>query len=93
MEFLIHNIVTLSPSPLNSDVIIDLNSSVHQFNSFGNFNNAISNITNSESKQDREKSPKKSFGPKMAKTIRNSQAPSNKRFSYAEDNNDNNKNQ
>ena len=93
VEFLIHNIVTLSPSPLNSDVIIDLNSSVHQFNSFGNFNNAISNITNSESKQDREKSPKKSFGPKMAKTTRNSQAPSNKRFSYAEDNNDINKKQ
>ena len=90
IEFLIHNIVTLSPSPINSDVIIDLNSSINQFNSFGNFNNAMSNIASSDIKQNneinKEKSPKKSFNPKYAsKPIRNSQIPYNKRFSYVDE--------
>ena len=101
IEFLIHNIVSLSPSPINSDVIIDLNSSVNQFNSFGNFSNTISNISNSDMKQNKEtnkdKSPKKSFNPKLAasKTNRNSQISYYKRLSYAEnsDNKDMNKKQ
>ena len=45
IEFLIHNIISLSPSPLNSDVILDLKSSCNQYKSFGNFNYAISNIS------------------------------------------------
>ena len=97
IEILIHNIVTLSPSPINSDVIIDLNSSVNQFNSFGNFNNAISSITTSEIKQNKEtnkeNSPKKSFNPKHdSKPIRNSQVPLKKRFSYVDDSNINDTN-
>ena len=43
IEFLIYNIVSLSPSPLNSDVLLDLK------NSFDNFNQAISNFSNSRS--------------------------------------------
>ena len=42
IEFLIHNIVTLSPSPINSDIILDLKSSSEQDNSFGNYNKALS---------------------------------------------------
>ena len=51
LEFLIHNIVSLSPSPLNSDVIIDLKSSLDQDNSFGNFNRVISNLSNKENSE------------------------------------------
>ena len=47
IEILIYNIVSLSPSPLNSDVIIDLQSSSEQNNSFENFNQVISKIPNS----------------------------------------------
>ncbi len=46
IEFLIYNIISLSPSPLNSDVIIDLESSIDQDNLFGNYNKVISNISN-----------------------------------------------
>ena len=51
LEFLIYNIVSLSPSPLNSDVIIDLKSSLDQDSSFGNFNRVISNISNISNKE------------------------------------------
>ena len=44
IEFLIYNIVSLSPSPINSDIILDLKSSSEQDNSFGNYNRAISNL-------------------------------------------------
>ena len=43
---MIYNIISLSPSPLNSDVIIDLESSIDQDNLFGNYNKVISNISN-----------------------------------------------
>ena len=46
IEILIFNIVSLSPSPLNSDVILDLRSSSEQNNSFENINQVISNIPN-----------------------------------------------
>ena len=44
IEFLIYNIVSLSPSPLNWDIILVLKSSSEQDNSFGNYNRAISNL-------------------------------------------------
>ena len=40
IEILIYNIVTLTPSPLNSDVILDLKCSLEQDKTFGQFTNA-----------------------------------------------------
>ena len=54
IEFLIYNIVSLSPSPLSSDVILDLKSSLEQDNLFGNYNKVITNISNIKSKQIQE---------------------------------------
>ena len=45
IEFLLYNIVTLSPSPLNSDVILDLKSSCEQDNLRRNYNRAISKMS------------------------------------------------
>ena len=54
IEFLIYNIVSLSPSPLNSDVILDLKSSLEQDNLLGNYNKVITNISNIKNKQIKE---------------------------------------
>ena len=35
IEFLIYNIVNFSPSPLQSDIILDLKSSIEQYQSLG----------------------------------------------------------
>ena len=54
IEFLIYNIVTLSPSPLNSDIILDLKSSFEQNNSFGKYNGDTAKLHNSGIKNNNE---------------------------------------
>ena len=51
IEFLINNIIVLTPSPINSDIVLDLKSLGDQGSLFGNYNQAISNICSSSQKQ------------------------------------------
>ena len=41
IEIILYNIINLSPSPLNSDIIIDLNSSCSQDETFGNLKDGL----------------------------------------------------
>ena len=90
IEFLIYNIVSLSPSPLNSDVILDLKSSCDQYKSFGNFNNAISNFPRPEERNlsNNEITTIKTLAvDKEARHITNSKAIRNTIQSFAIENN------
>ena len=94
IEFLIHNIISLSPSPLNSDVILDLKSSCDQYKSFGNFNYAISNIfLMEESNQfnNESNSRKTCYSNKEMKIFNYSEISQGNRLSFPIGNNFNNK--
>ena len=51
IEFLINNIIVLTPSPINSDIVLDLSALRNQDSIFGSYNQAISNISSSSQKQ------------------------------------------
>ena len=48
IEILIYNIISLTPSPLNSDIILDLKCSLEQDKTFGQFTNAYRHKSTSE---------------------------------------------
>ena len=94
IEFLIHNIISLSPSPLNSDVILDLKSSCDQYKSFGNFNYAISNIFQMEEINqfnNESNSRKTCYSNKEMKIFNYSEISQGNRLSFPIGNNFNNK--
>ena len=85
IEFLIHNIISLSPSPLNSDVILDLKSSCDQYKSFGNFNYAISNIFQMEEStqfNNESNSRKTCYSNKESKNFNYSKISQDNRLSF-----------